>query len=109
MDRQGNPTDSLFDLIDSRAVRYDVENPGVWQEFERLALDLIGRGIQHYGAKAVMEVVRYHRTVRSNDPHFRVNNTFTSYYARKFIRRYPQYRDFFDMRHSRYDGTRGEA
>lgn len=105
MGMQGNPLGSICDVIDGRAARYDRENPEVWQEFERLALELIRRGVQHYGAKAVMEVVRYHRTVGSNDPHFKVNNSFTSYYARQFARRYPKYREFFDMRRSRYDAA----
>jgi hypothetical protein len=105
MDMQGNPTE-LFDMIDARAVKYDIENPAVWQEFVTLALKLIGRGIRHYGAKAIMEVVRYHRTVESSDPTFKIDNNYTSYYARKFAQRYPQYADFFETRRSQYDETR---
>jgi hypothetical protein len=37
---------------------YDGENPAIWQEFEAAALELIRCGIEHYGAKAILEYIR---------------------------------------------------
>jgi len=90
---------TLFDqLVKSKLQtafeRYDAENPQVWEQFKEIAFDLIERGRKHYGAKAIFEVIRYHRATQTNDPDFKLNNNFTAFYARKFINLYPQYKDF---------------
>lgn len=82
---------------------WDQANPAVWRAFERMALDLIHVGIQRYGAKAIMEVIRFHQAIQTKDPHFRINNNLTSYYARKFHRVYPEHRGFFETRKSQLD------
>ena len=99
---------SLFDVLDPDSITYDQEtydqeNPEVWLEFQTLALQLIERGVRHYGAKAIFEVLRYHRTLETADPEYKINNNYTSYYARKFIRRHPRHSDFFEVRRSRFD------
>ena len=80
-------------------VEYDAAHPDVWLQFEDLTYKLIRRGVKHYGAKAIFEVLRYHRTINSTDKcPFKLNNNFTGCYARKFIARDPQYEDFFEIR-----------
>lgn len=83
---------------------YDREHPDIWREFENVALSLIASGVEHYGAKAIMEVVRFHRTIDSTatEP-FKINNNFTAYYARKFMRKYPMYDGFFETRKARVE------
>lgn len=91
-------------LFDPPTVKDSLDDdPAIWNEFKDLALQMIGRGIKRYGAKAIMEVIRFHRAVRSNDPCFKVNNNLTSYYARRFHREFPQYDGFFETRKSRLD------
>ena len=78
---------------------YDRAHPDIWEHFERIALDLIRRGVKHYGSKAIFEIIRYHRTLDSGrNDFFRVNNNFTSRYARKFQSKHPQHADFFETR-----------
>lgn len=78
-------------------LRYDEENPDIWTEFESIALFLIQKGRTHYGAKAICEVIRYNTITRGNDE-FKINNNFTMGYARKFISKYPIYKEFFELR-----------
>ena len=92
---------SLFDnpkTLD-KCEAYDREHPDIWQEFENVTLSLIAFGMEHYGAKAIMEVVRFHHTIGSTaaEP-FKVNNNFTAYYARKFMALYPECKGFFETR-----------
>jgi hypothetical protein len=77
--------------------KYDNDNPHIWRAFERIALNLISNGRDHYSAKAIFEVIRYETAIRGNDE-FKLNNDFTSGYARKFIAKYPQYKNFFELR-----------
>jgi len=78
--------------------KYDADHPAIWIEFRKLALDLIARGCKHYGAKAIFEVIRYHRIIDYDKLDFKVNNTYTRDYARKFRAEFPQYKDFFETR-----------
>lgn len=90
-------TQTLFDI--SEAERYDLDHPDIWIEFEKKALELAGKGIGHYGAKAIFEVIRFHRTIeRVEGEDFKCNNNFTAYYARKFIEKYPEHEGFFELR-----------
>jgi len=78
--------------------RYDKEHPEIWNLFVKITFKLIRRGKKHYGAKAVFEIIRYHRVIQYNDSEFKANNSYTAYYARKFMKMYPQYDGFFETR-----------
>ncbi len=85
----------------SKAEIFDEDNPSIWNQFNYMALNLIVKGVKHYGAKAIFEIIRYHRTAETNDSKFKLNNNYTSYYARKFIRNHPEHKDFFETRKSK--------
>lgn len=93
----------LFDLPpghvdkESEFETYDKTHPEVWENFKGICFQLWDHGVRHYGAKAVFEVIRYHRLVESVDG-YKVNNNWTASYARKLSLLYPQFRDFFELR-----------
>jgi len=92
---------TLFDLkskLQQDFENFDRENPEVWSEFRRIAFSLIDKGRKNYGAKAIFEIIRYHRTIYTNDIDFKLNNNLTAYYARKFVNLYPEYKGFFETR-----------
>jgi hypothetical protein len=74
--------------------KYHEENPQVYKEFERIALQLIKRGYIRIGAKQIVEVIRYHTMIEGNDG-YKVNNNFTSDYARLFENDHPIYAGYF--------------
>ncbi len=86
--------------IAERFAQFHRQNPQVWSEFERLALMLISKGRSHYSADAILHVIRFNRalTTTANDNGFKINNDFTSRYARMFTDRHPQHADFFQVR-----------
>lgn len=71
-------------------------NPQVWTEFERFALEAANRG-RRIGAKAVAERVRWESEIVRNEE-FKIDNSFVSYYARIFAAKYPQHAGFFEFR-----------
>lgn len=77
--------------------QYDQENPQIYQEFKRLSRMLISRGYTHIGARQIFEVIRWETMISGNDG-FKVNNSYTSDYARKFENDFPQYVGIFRKR-----------
>lgn len=81
-------------------VQWHKANPIVWQKFERKALALIAKGKKRWGAKAIMEYVRFERAEEEGGEFddYAVNNNYPAYYARIFAFKYPQHKDFFEFR-----------
>ena len=54
---------TLFDKLetDDAKVKYEKDHPWIWREFEAIALGFIKRGITHYGAKTIFEIIRFHK------------------------------------------------
>lgn len=77
--------------------KYDDENPHIYEAFRRFALQAIGYGRKYYGAKSIMERVRWNTMEEGNDD-FKINNNYTAYYARKFENEFPQHKGFFRKR-----------
>lgn len=86
---------------DFRAMCFDSQNGLVYEAFERCALDLIGSGVRHYGAKAIFEYLRYATNVRGLGDQFKLNNNYTAYFARKFEELHPEHEGFFATRNKK--------
>lgn len=91
---------TLFDQpkVLSDFEQYDAEHPEIWRQFRGITFGLIRRGKKHYGAKAISEIIRYHRIIEYGETEFKVNNNFTAYYSRKFMKLFPQHNGFFETR-----------
>lgn len=90
--------------IQEKFEAFDAANPEVYRAFKVKALRLLHHGVRRYGAKAIIEVIRYDRVIKAHDPDgFKINNTYVSAYARRFVTDYPQHSHFFQMRKSQLD------
>lgn len=69
----------------------------VWQDFVRVADDFRANGGKHWGARGVMEVVRYFGQVRRNNRPFKVNNNYQAAMSRAYMDM-RQCWDFFEIR-----------
>jgi hypothetical protein len=74
------------------------EHPGVYDLFKRFASELRSGGKTSYGAKSIMERIRWHYATTSQNDTFKVNNNYTSRYVRKLIHEIPDYEGFFETR-----------
>lgn len=87
--------------IADRFQAFHAANPWVADHLERLALDAMHDGAQRVGVKHLVEVLRWqHRRATTGEP-WKLNNTFTAYYARLLIERRPELADVIETRRCR--------
>lgn len=84
--------------IVERFVAYHKENPHVYDAFKRFAFDLKRAGRDHFGAKGIMERLRWWSAVEAKGDEFKINNNFSSCYVRLICMEYPEFRGFFEVR-----------
>ena len=85
------------DELDRQAQEYLERNPRFWKEFCERAFLLIRKGHEHYGAKAIVENIRWHTDIGLGEE-FKCNNNHTTSFARIFNNTYPEFGGFFRMR-----------
>lgn len=94
---------AIFGDISPRVVdafiSYHRENPQVYEGFVRYAKALKQAGREHYGAKGIMEKLRFETAIQGGDD-FKINNSYSSCYARLMAWEFSEFRDFFEFRHS---------
>lgn len=94
----------LIDLMEAptrppRGVPADVA-----ELFERLSLEVIGRGFRRYSSRAVLHRLRWHAEIEQGRRGFKVNNHWSRPLADWFIARHPEHQEFFERRDRRDDG-----
>ena len=90
--------------IQSRFLAFHAANPHVYEAFRRAALALRDRGRRRYGAKAIYETMRYMMALQTEGDEFKLNNDYTSRYARMLLERHPEeFEGFLELRRLRRD------
>ena len=79
------------------------ENPQVYELFRRFTFQAIDAGRKDFGAKAVMERIRWSSMVESSGEIYKLNNNYTAFYARMFMDRHPLHEGLFHTRRSKAD------
>lgn len=74
------------------------KHPDVYAHFVRYAEEFRGAGRRRYGAKVIIERIRWHFATSSGDESFKIDNRFTSRFARKLIAERPEFAHFFETR-----------
>jgi len=78
--------------------QYDAQNPSVWRMFKQFAFDVICAGHRRFSADSILHRIRWETSIATKDVRFKINNNFSADYARKFMREYPQFGNFFEIR-----------
>ena len=87
-----------LDPIERAFWEFHSENPDVYRELRSLALSLKGKGHDHYGIKALFEVVRFNRAAATSDETFKLNNNYSALYARLLMKHEKRLGGFFEIR-----------
>jgi len=75
------------------------QHPKVWYLFCQFTEELIDRGFSHYSAKGVFERIRWETAeADSARNEFKLNNNYSAFYARAFMRCNPEHDGFFRTR-----------
>lgn len=102
-DLQVPPTQLSLSLDNSAFCSYHDANPNVYIAFRDMTRATIAKGFKHYSAKGIFELIRWHTGTAAYKDCFKVNNNYTPFYARKFEAEFPQHKDFFRKRGSKFD------
>ena len=84
---------------------FNKENPHIFEQFEKQALAAISKGRTKISSKLIINWIRWNEFLRTSDQNFKINDAYQSYYARYFVEKYPQYKDFFEFRKLRNEET----
>ena len=80
-------------------ILFNRKHPDVWRLFCSFTFDLIELGYKNYSAKAVFERIRWEKDTGGDGVNqFKLNNNYTAFYGRRFMRVYPEHDGFFRTR-----------
>jgi len=77
--------------------QYENENDEIWTAFVHYTNITIYKGFDHYSAKGIFELIRWHTGIKTEGT-FKINNNYSADYARKFMEVYPKHKGFFRTR-----------
>jgi hypothetical protein len=81
--------------------RFNQDNPHVIETLEKMATRWLERH-QKVGVKMLVEALRWNTGFRTEgDPDFKLNDKYTSRYARELLRRHPEWQGRIDTRQLR--------
>lgn len=84
--------------IEARFMRFHRYNPAVYAELVRMARQAKDRGLKHIGIKHLVEVVRWNQMMTRGDADFKINNSYSSRYARLIQTQEPDIAEMFRTR-----------
>jgi len=85
--------------IDAQFEEFHRNNPEVYEELVRLARQMKARGHKQIGIKMLWEVLRWERAMKTTDQtEWKLNNNYTSRYARLIMEQEPDLEGFFKTR-----------
>ena len=85
--------------ITERFWAFDKENPFIYRRIVQLARKAKMRGLDHYSMQGIFGILRWEIAVRTKrTDQFRLNDQFTSHYARLVNDREIDLRGFFELR-----------
>lgn len=90
-----------YEEMRRQCIRFHREHPKVWELFVQFTFELIDRGFKHYSAQhGVFARIRWETDQADVDGRsmFKLNNNYSPFYARRFMKMYPQHNGFFRVR-----------
>ncbi len=85
--------------LDEKFFQYHNDNPHVLKLFLNYARQVKDVGFQHYGFHTIMHRVRWHLNVETKDSEgYKMNNNYSSRYARLLVKENPEFEGFFRNR-----------
>jgi hypothetical protein len=92
-----------------RCAKFHVNNPQVWPLFKRAATQMKATGRKKYGARRIMEAIRWEIDLkRPAAQPFKINGDFVPIYARWLIYNHPEFKGFLELRAVRSRGIKSE-
>ena len=77
--------------------QFDRDNPQIYKYFVSFSKTAAVNN-SNYSARGIFHRIRWETSVNTQDQDFKLNDIWTAYYARKFMKDYPEYEGFFRLR-----------
>lgn len=90
--------------LESKFLKFHEENPEIYDELVKLARQAKTVGRKKMGMKAIWEIMRWERMIKTKDASgYKLNNDYTSRYSRLIMEKEKDLKDFFETRKLRAD------
>ena len=91
---------SRRDEMAEQCTAFHRQHPEVWDLFCRFTFEMIDRGFKNYSAQhGIFARIRWEMDAGSNGAdQFKINNNYSAFYARRFMKMYPKHEGFFRTR-----------
>lgn len=87
--------------MDAKFWKYHEENPEIFERLVEMTKAAKARGRKHVGMKMMFEVIRWEQSLTAKSDIFKINNNYTSRYARLITDTYPELYGMFETRRIR--------
>lgn len=84
--------------IEERFRLFHEQNPWVYREIVYMAMTAKQLGRKRIGMKQIFEVIRWNHAIKTQGENVKLNNNYSSRYARLIERQEPDLRDLFETR-----------
>lgn len=100
----------MDDRIAIQFEQFHTAHPWVYRRLKDLALAIKQTGRDHYGMKALFEVLRFEHALETTKADgLKLNNNYTALYARKLGQEVPELEHFFHYRERRPRWVHGQV
>jgi hypothetical protein len=92
--------DSRKDEMREQTAAFHKQHPEVWNMFVKFTFQMIDRGYKNYSAQhGIFARIRWeHDSGGDGVTVFKLNNNYSAFYARRFMKMYPEHEGFFRTR-----------
>ena len=96
---KGQSSVNRLEEMREQVTAYHKKHPEVWTMFEDFAFQMIERGYRNYSVNAIFERIRWEKDAGGDGiTQFKIGNNYRAFYARRFMRKYPEHEGFFRTR-----------
>ena len=86
------------DSIQSQFDRFHEQNPQVFAEAVKRAREMRATGRAQYSMHTILQKICWDTDIETTGRDFKINNNYSSRYARLIVEQYPEFEGFFQMR-----------
>jgi hypothetical protein len=91
--------DDRHEEMRQQVIEFNREHPEIWRYFCWFTFGMIDKGFANYSVNAIFERIRWEIDAGGNGvTSFKLNNNYRAFYARAFMRKYPEHDGFFRTR-----------